>query len=92
MGIVPLDPPGLVQQVGAAGWWVGPSAAASRSVTAVWQAGQASPAVVVGRLVSGLSAAAGTVVSDSEANLDQRKVSGREELPDLVAVSEQLPG
>lgn len=92
MGVVPLDPPGLEQQVGAAGWWVEPSAAASHSVTAVWRAGQASPAVV-GLLVSGLSAAGTqTVVSDSEANLDQKKVSGREELPGLVAVSEQLRG
>lgn len=93
MGVVHLDPPGLEQQVGAAGWWVEPSAAGSHSVTAVWQAGQASPAVVV-LLVSGPFAAAGTptVASDSEANLDQKKVSGHEELPDLVAVSEQLLG
>lgn len=60
-------------------------------MTAVWQAGQASPAAAV-LLLSGPFAAAGTptVASDSEATLDQKKVSGWEELPDLVVVSEQL--
>lgn len=93
VGAVPLDPLGLEQQAGAAGWWVEPSAAVSHPVTAAWLAGQVSPAVV-GLLVSGLFAAAGiqTVVSDSEANLDQKKVSGREELPAPAAVSEQPRG
>lgn len=36
VGVVPLGPPGPGPQVGAAGWWVEPSAAATRSVTAVW--------------------------------------------------------
>lgn len=92
-GVVPPDPPGLEQQLGAAGWWPEPSAAASRPATAVWwAAGRASPAAV-GRLFSGLSAAAGTqtVVSDSE-DLDQRTVSGREGLPGPVAASERPRG
>lgn len=34
MEVVPLDLPGLEQQVGAAGWWVEPSVAATHSGTA----------------------------------------------------------
>lgn len=113
VGVVLLGPPGLEQQVGAAGWWVlridhagqEPCVAVAPPVSAAQWAGQAS--AVVGLLeVSGqglpqmVSAAAGTVASEfqatlpdfAEESLDQKKVSGLEELLDLVAVAELVLG